>query len=249
MAIQDLAFRSDSRPRDYVVKDRAYIFSCKAYSDGTQSVPTAATITIKRPGGAALPTAVSLAAMTIDASGTMTYALAAGNTSELGANYTADVAYTVSTVFDANFIFDVVRRPPRNVVIQGDLVFHHADLTDLLGAGESNTQTYIEQAAEDVWTFLESKNIRPYLVLSQEIFRRAIEHRALELFFTAKTKSPEDRWALLRDEHRSAYSQELIAIGPRAIHDMDQSLTADGTVFEGRAGEEGAKDTGYRWTV
>ena len=250
MAVQDLAFRSDARPRDYVTKDRAYTLSCRAYSDGTQEVPSAATISIKRPGGEALPTPVSAAAMTVDGSGTMTYALVAGNTSLLAANYTADVAYTVSgTVRDANFVFDVCRRPPRNVVIQADLVFHHVDLTDLLTGAESNTQAYIRQSYEDLLVFLDGKSIRPYLVLNAEVMRRSIEHRALELFFFSKKKNDEDRWAALERSHGQAYHTERDTLGERLIFDQDQSLTADGTATEGASGEEGSVRTNARYSV
>jgi len=48
LAIQDLTFFSTARPRDWVTKDRAYTFTCKAFSSGTQQVPSAATITIRK---------------------------------------------------------------------------------------------------------------------------------------------------------------------------------------------------------
>lgn len=250
MAQQDLQFFSAARPRDWVTKDRAYTFTFKAYDAGTQAVPSSATITIKKPGGADLATPVSGAAVTIAGGGDMTYTLTSGNAGELGANYTADVAYVVSgTTYSARFVFDVVRVPLRNVVIQSDLTKHHIDLTDLLASGESNTQTYIAQAFEDVCTYLEGRDIRPYLALNPEVFRRSIEHRALELFFGAKTKQPEDRWALLRDRHATAYNTELQALGTRLIHDIDQSGTADGTSTEGASGEEGSRNTGFSFRI
>lgn len=250
MPNQDLAFVSSARPKDWVTKDRAYTFTAKAYSSGTQVVPSSGTISIRKPGGAALATPVSGASLTIDGSGTMTYTLVSGNTSELGANYVADVAYVVSgTTYDARFLFDVVRVPLLNVVLQADLVFHHSDLTDLLTGSESNAQTYIKQAFEDVCSFIDSRGDRPYLVLNSEQLRRAIEHRALALFFFAKRKTDEDRWAGYAASHESSYQAELASLGPKLVYDFDQSGTADGTSAEVKSGEEGRKNYGLRIRV
>jgi hypothetical protein len=233
-----------------VTKDRAFTFTMRAYSSGTQVVPSSATITIRKPGGAALATPVSGASVTVAGGGDMTYALIAGNTSELGANYIADVAYVVSgTTYDARFLFDVVRTPLLNVVLQADLVFHHPDLTDLLTSGESNAQTYIKQAFEDVCGFIDSRGDRPYLVLNSEQLRRPIEHRALALFFFAKQKTLDDRWGTYAASHESSYQSALAALGPKLVYDFNNSGTADGTDAEGKAGEEGAKNYGLRYRV
>lgn len=250
MPVQDLTFISAARPKDWVTKDRAHTFTFRAYDAGTQAVPSSATITIRKPGGAALATPVSGAAVTVAGGGDMTYALIAGNTSELGANYVADVAYVVSGVsYDARVLFDVCRVPLRNVVIQADLAFHHADVADFLAAGESNTQSYIKQAFEDVCTYIESKGNRPYLVLHSEALRRAVEHRALALYFFSKRKNAEDRWGSYAADHLVSYEREIQAVGSRLVYDLDQSGTADGTTVEGATGEEGSRHFGLRYRV
>lgn len=247
MPIQDLVFRSSARPRDYVTKGAAYTLAFQAYSSGTQQVPSSATITIRKPGGAALPTPVSGASVTIAGGGDMTYALVSGNTDDLGSGYTADVSYVVSGVtYTGRFLFDVVRQPLLNVVLQADLVFHHSDLTDLLTGSESNAQTYIKQAFEDVCSFIDARGDRPYLVLNSEQLRRAIEHRALSLFFFAKRKSDEDRWGTYAASHENSYQAELASLGPKLVYDFDQSGTADGLSAEGKSGEEGRKNYGLR---
>jgi len=146
-------------------------------------------------------------------------------------------------------LFDVVRVPFRNVVIQADLVFHHKDLTDLLATGESDTQVYIKQAGEDVQQYLDAKGNRPFLVLNPAACRRAIEHRALELFFFAKSKSTEDRWYALYQAHQNSYHTELQALGPLLVYDYDESGTADGTSAYGKSGEEGSQNVGMRFRI
>jgi len=180
----------------------------------------------------------------------MTYALASGNADTLGANYTADVDYVVSSLtYDGRTLFDVCLVQLRNVVLQADLVFHHSDLTDLLTSAESNSQVYIKQAFEDVCRFLDGKGNRAYLVMNPEDMRRAIEHRALELLCFARRKSDEDRWAGYARDHGVYYQTELQALGSRLVYDYDQSGTADGTSTEAKTGEEGGRSFGFRYGV
>lgn len=249
MALQDLSFTSAARPRDWVTLDTAYTFTLKAYSGGSQVTPSSATISIVKPGGAALPSAVTDAAMTISGSD-MTYQLSAANAAELGANYTATVKYVVSgTTYRGRFLFDVVRHELVNPVQPSDLTRYHYDLTDLLMSGESNAQTYIVEAFIDVCEWLDSLGNRPYLALDSAVFRRAIEHKALERFFMARQKSADDRWATFADKHRGEYEREKASLGPRLVYDFDQSGTADGTSAEAKSGEEGALHTGLRYRV
>ena len=242
MPTQDRIFVVTDRPRPYVAKDRAYTFTAQAFLNGTQEVPSAATITIRQPGGAALTTAVSAAAMTVAGGGDMTYALVAGNTATLGANYIADVAYTVSSVvYDARFLFDVVRAPYRNVVVTADLALHHVDLTDYLNSSESSSaQTYIEQAGEDVAQFLHNKGRREYLVLDMGDLRRPIEYLALSKIFFAKSKNEGDKFDRWFKHYLSAYEGALAAIN--LVYDEDDSGTADGTSeTDSESGEDGTR--------
>lgn len=242
MAQQDLSFVSVSRPKDWVTKDRAHTFTFRAYSAGTQQTPSAATISIRKPGGAELTTAVTDAAMTIDGDD-MTYELTAANADELGEDYTAEVSYTVGgVVYDGIVTFDVVRVAVHNVVIHADLLLHHVDLASFFTGGESTTQNYIRTAYEDVCLFLDGRGNRPQLVLNSQILRRPIEHRALELFFGDKVREEKDQWELLRDQHAIRYASELQALGSRLVYDFDESGTSNGA-------ERGSRSTGFRYGV
>ena len=179
----------------------------------------------------------------------MTYQVTAANLNELGANYIAVWHPVISGVtYDIVQLFDVVRYPLRNVVTQDDLVKHHKDLTDLLFSGETDYQTYIEQAFEDMFQWLDSKGTRPALVMSSEDLRRPIEHLALQKIFLSRAKEfePPDRWASLATFHRNEF--ERWAQAAPLVYDYDESGTADGTSNTGNTGEEG-KSTGFRWRV
>lgn len=234
---QSINFESADRPRSQATLDRAFTLTVKAYLDATQSVPTSATVDVKRPGGAPLPTAVSGSAVTIDGAGTMTYAVVAGNTNLLGANYSAVWHAVISGVtYDFVQLFDVVRFPLRNMVRQADLLEHHPDLTDLLPASEANFQVYCERAFMRVYQWLDSKGRRPYLVLSSEDLRLPIEHKALELIFRPRSREDGDRWWSLAEHHATEYDKTLSAMS--IVYDEDQSGTADGTAGYEKAGEE-----------
>ncbi len=240
MAQQDLTFVSTARPKDWVTKDRAHTFTFRAYSAGTQQVPSAATISIVKPGGVALATPVSGATVTIAGGGDMTYALTAGNADELGEDWTAKVTYTVSTVvYDGAVTFDVVMQAVHNVVIHADLALHHVDIASAFTGSETSTANYIRTAYEDVCSFLDGRGNRPYLVLNSQALRRPIEHRALQLFFGDKVRAAGDQWALLRDEHGVQYQTEIQALGSRLVYDLDESGDADSS-------ERGGRDTGMR---
>ena len=235
--VQNLAFFSAARPRDQVKKDRAYPFTFRAYASGTQQTITSATITILQPGGGALPTAVSGAAMTIS-SNDMTYSLVAGNAGVLGANYSAAIAYVVSgTTYDGFALFDVVNYPLRNVVVQSDLLIHYPDLTDILFGSTYSETTFAAQIAqgfEDVYQFVESKGKRPYLILSSEDLRRPIEHRALHLIFTSRGKK-DSIWAERAQYHDEAFKRWLETAS--FAYDADNSGTISGGDNTGTGGE------------
>ena len=240
MANQDWSVDFVDRPKAQVSKDRAYTLTCKVYENGTQSVPSAGTITILGPGGGALPgSAVTGAAVTVDGAGTMTYALSAANAASPGANYSAVWNPTIDSVVLEFFqLFDVVRYPLINVVQQADLVKHHADLTDVLFSGESNYQDYIEQAFQDVYQVLENHGKRPYLVMDNDSLRRPIEHKALALIFRARFKEENDRWWNYWQIHETEYNDWMQAAN--FVYDWTESGTADGTSnYDSLSGEEG----------
>lgn len=247
MAQQDVIWQTTDRPRTQVTLDRAYTLTGSMYSDGTIVDPTSATIDVKRPGGAALPSAVSGAAVT-NTAGVLTYALSAANANLLASNYVAIWHVIASGVtYDFVQLFDVVRYPLRSNVIQADLEKHHKDLSDYLLTGESNAQVYIEQAFEDVYQWLDNKGNRPFLVLSVEDLRRPIEHLALEKIFRPKSKNEGDREDRRATYHRAEY--ERLIQSAALVYDLDQSGSADGTSAFGNEGEEGSQGLGMRWRI
>ena len=227
------------------MKDVAYTLTYNSYSGGTIQTPSSATITIRKPGGGALATPVTDAVMTISGND-MTYALTAGNTAELGANYKVDVAYVVSGVtYRGQSVFDVVRRGLQHTVIAADLAQHQHDYADYLNSGES-AQTHITRAYLDVCSFLQSQGRRPYLVLDPEEMRDAIEYGSLARIFGSHSAGESDRTAGLRDRYLNLTATAMAALGPKLVYDMDQSGTADGTSVDALTGEEGGISTGYR---
>lgn len=237
---QSVSFTWVDLPKPQGVKDRALLLTVKMFVDGSQVVPSAATISATYPSGSELNTAVSDDAVDdIDANGTITHTLAAANLDQYATNYRAHFKMTYSsTVYDYLVLFDIARFVFRNVVVHADLVKHHADLGNLLFSGESDTQAYIELAFEDVYARLESRGKRPYLVLDSESLRRPIEHLALYKFFRARQKNTEDRFAGLADYHLEQF--EIWFQTSTFIYDEDESGTADSSDTDATAGEEGS---------
>lgn len=235
---QTIALQVADRPRPQVLKDVAYTLTFGVYFGGTlqTSFSSTTTISIKRPGGAALATPVVDANVT-NTSGVLTYALTAGNAAELGANYTADVKYYVSGVeYHGRFLFDVVCSQLTNPVTTADLVKHHPDLADIYFSGDSSTaEVYIEQSFEDVYQYIDSKGRRPFLVMGSDDLRRPIEHLALAKFFLARIKQEDDRWSVYHKFHLSQFEQWISTA--QFVYDEDQSGTADGGDAQGAGGE------------
>ena len=234
------------KPRTQVTKGLAYVFTLKVYSDNTQLVPTSCTISITKPGGGALATAVSGEAAAVDGSGTCTYTLTAANADELDANWKAEWKPVISsTTYHMVQLFDVVRYPLRNMVIQADLIVLHPDLTDLLLGAASDFQSFIERAFEDVYMFVDAKRKRPWLHLDSEELRRPVEHRALELIYNSVRKNDDDRYSALMNYHRDELHKWLSSTN--FAYDADDSGDIDGTTTTGaQAGEEG-RGSGVRW--
>lgn len=237
------------RPRTQVTKDRAYTLTAKLFLDGTQDVVASGTITILKPGGGAMDTAVSGEAVSVDGNGTCTYSLVAGNTGELNANYSAQWILTDSNgdVHEVPQLFDVVRYPLRNMVVQADLVKHHQDLADALFSGQSNFQDDIELAFEDVYAGIERKGKRPYLILSSEDMRRPTEHLTLFKIFASRRKEEGDRWDVYAQYHWDRYHAWME--GAVFVYDEDETGTADGTSSTSTLEGEEARGLGIRWKV
>lgn len=236
--LQNVSWDFSDRPRTQIAKDLGGTLTLNMYVAGTQVTPTSATLTVLLPGGSALATPVTDAAATLSTS-TLTYALSAGNSSVLGANYTAKWLVTYqSVVYPVIQLFDVVRTPLLNVVVPADLARRHPDLTDSLYSTESNAQKYIEDAYFDVFQIIDAKGKRPHLVLSSESLRRPIEELALSKFFAARIKTRDDRWAYLYEMHKSEFDRTIQTIP--YVYDIDDSGTVSGTSeYVSGLGEEG----------
>ncbi len=181
-----------------------------SFLDSTQEVPSSATITVLRSGGAPCTTPVTNAVVSIDANGTMTYALTGANCDMLpgyGESYapwTAQWKYTVSgVVYQKSTAFDVVQYPLYNVVRGTDLQSHVIDLGDTSFTSESGAtafQSYISMSFADIMQRLENQGNRPWLVLDSEQIRRPVEYLALAKYFDGRWKEKGDRWWERKEE-------------------------------------------------
>ena len=205
-----------NRPRPQFQLNVGGTLYLAAFKDSTQDVVQSATISVFQFGGSGLPTPVVNAACSIDANGTMSYALAGSNCGVLPgydqayAPWTANWKFTTSVAngalaFQHLTMFDVVQWPVANVVRQSDLQNHEPDLLSTLFTTETTAQAYIDLAFEDVCRRIEQAGNRPFLYINSEDLRRPTEYLALSKFFRARRKEKGDKWDMLFHAFDSDY--------------------------------------------
>ena len=95
--------------RQEILKGSTESLYYKDYEDNIQLIPTSASITIVQADGTAMASPVASAVCSVDAFGTMSYAMSATNTAELGENFKATFTYIVGTVtYVHTLLFDIV---------------------------------------------------------------------------------------------------------------------------------------------
>jgi len=104
----------------------------KKYLDNVQAIPSLATIVITTSGGADMPIPVIGAACSIDGYGTMSFAVVAGNCTDLGLTFIATWTFTISGVsYTERTYFDVVKNKLEIIITDDDLEKEYAALRDL----------------------------------------------------------------------------------------------------------------------
>ena len=220
------------RPRLQILYGVGGTLTLKAWSDNTQIVPSSATVNVKRPGGAPCTTPVADATVSIDVSGTMTYALTGGNADQLYnieggySPWSAEWSYVVSGVTTkAIQLFDVVRFPLACVVRPDDLKDYHPDLNDGNYSTETTVQAYIDRAFFEIYLRICNLGKRPYLVLDNEQLRQPTEYLSLAKIFRARRKEKDDRWDALVADYTAQFDAWFA--GQSFTYDRDDTGTVD----------------------
>jgi len=105
-----------------------HIFTWQFYQNGLQIIPTSGTITITDKAGTAI---VSAAAVTVSATGDVSYTFLAAANNTIDTNFKIILSYIYATLTYTQFyLFDVVRCPVINQISDEDLFVHLAELRD-----------------------------------------------------------------------------------------------------------------------
>lgn len=188
------------------VKTYDYLIEVKVYEEGTQLVPSLATITVKDPSGSAQITDVDMA---IASGGTMTYTLDSGYTAKLWEDAIIEVEYTLSSVaYKAVFFFDVVLNKLKCSVIDADLQNHFPALIDEIWSG-STYDNQIQEAFRLVKRDIKNKGKRPTMLIDGEQIRELIITKTFEIIFRSFMKAEDDKFWLLYMEYKDIYSDKF----------------------------------------
>lgn len=209
---------------DQAQQSTAYGIEVKVYRGGSQIIPSAATITVKDPGGTAL---VEAASMTINAAtGTLTYTLASTLTEDLGENYIIEVDYTASgESCQAVFFFDVVLQKLRVTVTDEDLRAYYPQIGDELWSEEASYAGQIEAAFLLIKRMIRDKGKRPEMLIDGTQLRELVIIKAFEMIFFAFAKNPDDIWWARHQKYAALFDQRFQAL--RIKYDEDESGTID----------------------
>ena len=210
---------------DQAVQGYAYPIEVKAYSAGTQLIPTAATITITDPDGTEQ---VADAAMSISQAGTMTYSLAAKYTSELWEDVVIAVKYTVSTVaYKATFFFDVVLNALECSVIDDDLKAYLPALASENWSTQTTFDAQIQEAFRIIKRELKNRGRRPALVFDGTQVRECIVYKALEIICHGFARATDDIWWSRHETYRTAYERATSNLSLKYDEDESATVSAD----------------------
>jgi hypothetical protein len=143
------------------LKDKADTIRITVYENNRPVVPSSATITLFKSGGATLQSSVAVTGIS-STTGEMTYSLTTTHTATLGVNYKAEWAYVVNGVtYYEEQLFDVVRSKLSIPIVDEDLFNELDSLRDVnqvltgtasAGASGSLTDTASRKEADDYWT-------------------------------------------------------------------------------------------------
>jgi hypothetical protein len=210
---------------DQAVKGLSYPIEVKAYEEGTQLVPSSASITVKDPNAAAL---VSAQSMSIDLAGTMTYTLAAEKTSTLWENAIIEISYIVNSVTSkAVFHFDVVLSKIKPTVVDEDLKNYFPQLAEEIWADETNYDKQIQEAFRIIKRDIKDKGRRPAMLIDGMQIRELLIIKAFELIFFEFAKSEEDIWWKRYQEMKDRYRERFDKLVIKYDRDEDMLIDED----------------------
>ena len=207
---------------DQALKDAVFPIEVKAYLNGSQVVPSAATVTVKDPDGNELVTG---AAMTVDATlGTLSYPLAAARTADLWENAVIEISYTVAgAVHKALFFFDVVLQKLKSNVVDSDLKAYFPQLGDEIWQDEVSFAGQIEEAFKQVKRMIKDKGRRPAMLLDGSQVREIVIIKTFEMIFFNFAKSQDDIWWARFTNYKTLFDQRFQAL--RIKYDEDETGT------------------------
>jgi hypothetical protein len=205
---------------DQAQKSDAFTIEVKVYENGSQIVPSAATVTVKDPDGTAQ---VAAETMTILAGvGTLGYELPLTYTGELWENATIEVAYTVaSVVYKAFFFFDVVLQKLKATVTDDDLKAYFPQLADEIWTDEASFSGQIDEAFRLIKRMIKDKGRRPAMLLDGTQIRELVILKTFEMIFFNFAKSETDIWWARHLKYSALFDKRFESL--RINYDEDES--------------------------
>jgi hypothetical protein len=212
------------------VKGYDFLIEAKVYKDGSQEVPTEATVTVKDQGGTKIAEDKE---MTIDDEGTLTYTLEAAKVSDLFEDGVIEIEYTTDD--DAKHkmvrLFDMVLNSLTCSVTDDDLKSYMPKIASFLWSGETCYDKQIEEAFRLIKRDIKDKGRRPHMLLDGEQIRELIIIKSFVLIFGAffKERSDEDRWWVLYEEFKERYESRFSKLVIKYDEDEDGLIDSEET--------------------
>lgn len=221
-------YSTQTRAPQFLERAKAQTLVLSLFRGGSQVAITSGTVDVIREDGTKV---IDGAAVTVDASGSATYALLAGDTTTSDAFSTRwRVEWTV--VVDGETITyredaHLVRTSPYFSIGEADLLRRHSDLASLYPEGRTSWQHAIDEARDVIWGRLMADARYPYLIVSQWSLREPGLCLALSLVCRELSSytNGRGRWADLAAHYQACF--ETLWAGLNFEYDDDQDGDAD----------------------
>jgi len=205
------------------VKAYDYPIEVKVYLEGTQAVPSSATITVKNPKG---KKQVEDQSVTIAGSGTMTYTLDSAYTANLWENAIVEIEYVISSItYKMVSLFDVVINKLKCSVLDANLKDYYPKMADEIWSEQSNYDDQIQEAFLEVKRDIKDKGKRPAMLIDGSQIRELIIAKSFEIIFFSMMKEEGDKWFIRHEKEAQKYKDKIAKL---LIHyDIDESGTIE----------------------
>jgi len=209
MSISETLYTARFRSGEEIERGRNQVLTCPIYRAGALVAPLSGTVSIYKADQTAL---INAAPVTITGS-VASYALAGAATTSLQledgwlVEWTLQMSLTVQNVFRNDAV--LCRRTLYPVVTDADLLRRHSDLNQLLAAGTTSYQDYLDEAWATIVNRITSNGRRPFLVIQPSALRDAHLCLTLQLIFLDFQTSAGDggRWQALAEHYGRAYTE------------------------------------------